>query len=558
MSELVSKDFLSKENTTYLYKTIITSNELDNISKAEKEQILKDLIESMKTKYKTLDMNKINKGNMNVVKKQFNDLCIKNVKITKSKPVNTNHDRKFERDFNTIKKTVTISDRPNDSYGAAPKNSRDMLNTSSIADRLKELEDSRRTESKGVVVTPDFLKPVKVGKSDYEQTNSNAPPTRSLLGYNNEEEGNFTSSTSNSDKYNSSISIQDRLAQIEKERQIPSSTPNTNTNISSVFDQNNASNQYNNISKPNSLGSYDQQPVLPPQQFQQPPQQTYQQPPPTYQQPPQQFQQPPLQQFQQPPQQFQQPPQTYQQSPQPPLQLQNEMNILVKTLNEMKDEIEYLKKSKKMYNKKSLQLEINKTDGLYKYVFNKLDNILNIKLVSYYLPQPVYNIIEDSTIKYLIDNVENTLYIKRGYYTIERLLNTLNTSDLVFSLDDDLKVNIKTNNKIFKFMSNSITKKLGFIQSNEWSESVETITATHLYDLRLPTKLYLYIQNLQEQPVGILNFNSSSICDLNFNIPISLDLLDIKFTTEDGINYNFNGINYNLSFQIDIIDSSSN
>ena len=32
MSELVSKDFLSKENTTYLYKTIITSNELDNIS----------------------------------------------------------------------------------------------------------------------------------------------------------------------------------------------------------------------------------------------------------------------------------------------------------------------------------------------------------------------------------------------------------------------------------------------------------------------------------------------------------------------------------------------
>ena len=232
MSELVSKDFLSKENTTYLYKTIITSNELDNISKPEKEQILKDLIDSMKTKYKTLDMSKINKGNMNIVKKQFNDLCMKNVKITKSKPVNTNHDRKFERDFNTIKKTVTISDRPNDSYGAAPKNSRDMLNTSSIADRLKELEDSRRTESKGIVVTPDFLKPVKVGKSDYEQNNTNtSPPPRSLLGYNNEEESNFTSSTSSPDKYTSTMSIQERLAQIEKERQIPSSTPNTNFNL---------------------------------------------------------------------------------------------------------------------------------------------------------------------------------------------------------------------------------------------------------------------------------------------------------------------------------------
>ena len=90
----------------------------------------------------------------------------------------------------------------------------------------------------------------------------------------------------------------------------------------------------------------------------------------------------------------------------------------------------------------------------------------------------------------------------------------------------------------------------------EWSDDVQTITASNLYDLRLPTKLYLYINNLQEHPIGILNINGSSICDLNFNIPISLDLLDIKITTEDNINYNFNGINYNLSFQIDILELS--
>ena len=562
MSELViSKDFLSKENTTYLYKTIITSNELDNITKVEKEKLLKDLIDIMKKKYKLLKLPQINKDNIIGVRKQFNDMCIKDIKITPGKEQNLNHDRKFNRDFNTIKKTVTISERPlgqdmkDSTYGAAPKNSRDMNQTTSIADRLKELEDSRRVESKGITVTPDFLKPIKVGKSDQIEQVSNTPSK--LLGY-GEEESNFKSTSSNSDKYNSSMSIQERLAQIEKERQVGS--PSTsNTNITAVFDQNNSNIQYNNLSKQIPTDQY-QQPSQP--SYQQPSQPSYQQlSQPSYQQSPQQQppQSPQQQQYQQQPQQQQQQPQQQpqQQLSQQPLyiQLQNENNSLLKALNEMKTEIEYLKQLKKQFNKKSLQLEINKTDSFYKYVFNKLDNILNMKLVSYYLPQPVYNIIEDLTMKYSIDEIENTLHVKRGYYTIEKLLTVLNTSELVFSLDDDLKVNIKTDNKPFKFQHCSITKKLGFIQSSEWSDVNQTISASNLYDLRLPTKLYLYIQNLQEQPVGILNFNGSSICDLNFNIPISLDLLDIKFTTEDGIKYNFNGINYNLSFQIDIIDS---
>ena len=79
------------------------------------------------------------------------------------------------------------------------------------------------------------------------------------------------------------------------------------------------------------------------------------------------------------------------------------------------------------------------------------------------------------------------------------------------------------------------------------------IVADKLVDLRVPTKLYMYIINLQESPVGILNFNGSSICNLVFDTPISLNELNILFTTEDKEEYNFNNILYNLSFKIDII-----
>ena len=135
MTELsISADFLSKENSTQLYKNFISKNKLDNSSKKEKEKYITDLIEIMKKKYKILELNKINKSNINQVKIQFNDICLKELQTTvnvnkpkniiKDSPddLNINHDRKFNRDFNSIKKKVTISERPvgssfnNDNY----------------------------------------------------------------------------------------------------------------------------------------------------------------------------------------------------------------------------------------------------------------------------------------------------------------------------------------------------------------------------------------------------------------------------------------------------------
>ena len=136
-----------------------------------------------------------------------------------------------------------------------------------------------------------------------------------------------------------------------------------------------------------------------------------------------------------------------------------------------------------------------------------------------------------------------------GFYTIDRLIEILNqNNDLIFKLDISQKINISCNVD-FKIIPNDITKKCGFnINTNN---KYNNITATNLPDIRLLTKLNLYLLNLQnDYPFGILNINGSSICELNFINPISLDHLNLKYTTVDNMDYDFNGISYNLSFQI--------
>ena len=44
--------------------------------------------------------------------------------------------------------------------------------------------------------------------------------------------------------------------------------------------------------------------------------------------------------------------------------------------------------------------------------------------------------------------------------------------------------------------------------------------------------------------------------ELTFNNPISLSNLNILFVTENNDNYNFNDLNYNLSFQINVLENN--
>ena len=73
----MNKDFLSKENTSRLYKDIIKANNLLALPKESKKLIVDNLIENMKDIYKSIDFGKINNTNVNKVLDQFNNMCIK-------------------------------------------------------------------------------------------------------------------------------------------------------------------------------------------------------------------------------------------------------------------------------------------------------------------------------------------------------------------------------------------------------------------------------------------------------------------------------------------------
>jgi hypothetical protein len=555
MSESIAmNEFLSKENISNIYKSLVLTNELNNLSKQQKDNIINQLINVMKKVYKTLDISKINKTNLLLVKKQFNDIAIKqtNELIKNNNTNNELNNRQNERNFNSVKRPVPIPgvDRPHNSFvgnphGPAPPSvSADFMHraTQDVGTRLAELENSRRTMNEKQVQPdiPDFLKPVKVGKTNEQNipglssSNTNSKP---LLGFNTDIDDNFSSSVPKADKtkYNEGLSTQDRLKQLEMERNMPVSgnnpPPPSNLNVSSMFNSNN-SNQ-NMFNQPPSLPQYNQQP--PPQYNQQPPSI----PPPQYNQ--------------QPPPQYNQPP--------PP---NNQINDLTFKINEMQQIIINLKKENEILKNQTLtkkqtstffQLEVNKKDASYNFQFNPIKNIASIKLASYNLPQPVYNIIDDCVFKYKINGNDKIIYIHKGSYNIETLLNVLNnnTDDMIFSVDISHKISIKNKDNIsFQLIDNNLTNKLGFIKIPD--SPVNILIADRIYDLRPPNKLLLFLKNIYpEQPIGILNFNGTSVCDLQFNPLISLNNLMIEFYTENNVLYNFNDIPYNLSFIIEIM-----
>lgn len=575
MAETVKNDFLSKNNITYLYKNITTINELTNLSTEQKNKIIEHLINMMKSTYKTLDLNKINNNNIAAVKQQFNDIVIKQTTTIIKSMINinsNNNERMNERTFNSVVKPLPVvgNERPTSSFsgmmhGKAPSTSSSVdFNANASADinsRLRELENSRKIGNEPKIPTDvsDWLKPTKVGKQPEIQTSSDI--SRPLLGYDNENMFSSVVPTVDSSKYNETLSTADRLKQLEMERGMPfNNEPNKNINnlfTQSTTSQSNISNMFN--TPPPSQPQYQ----LPSQPLPQPPSQ-----PPSQPSPQPQYQLPPQPQYQP---QYQPSPQSqYQPPPQPQSQqLQLELIKMENYVKELEQHIVFLKnENAKKPTNKMFQLEVNKKETPYDYKFTQIKNICNLKLASYNLPKPVYNIIEDTYLQYIISgNIEKKILIVKGLYSIERLLDKLNNNtDLIFSIDIEQKVIVeikefskelsKENNIVpkehitFQLLPTYLTYKLGFvnIQSN-----YTKIVADNIYDLRMPSKLLLYIKNIyKDQPVGILHFNGSSICDIQFSQLVTLNNLYIEFYTEDNILYNFNGLMYELSFVITI------
>jgi hypothetical protein len=550
MTDNLTKDFLSKENTTQLYKQITLSNEFSNLTKQQKDFIVNKLIDTMKKVYKNLDLTKINSNNLMNVKKQYNSIVIKQttdlVKDSISNIDNTQNNRNNERTFESVKRAIpnpTGIDRPSSSINnpqvpSQIKVSEDYINktTGSITSRLAELENSRRSNNKEKPIDiPDWLKPTKVGKVETFNTPTNIQNDRKLEGIGGLNNDNFkTDFIIDTTKYNDNMSVQDRLKKLEADRGMPVIN---NGNNNSSFNQSNVSDMFSNTIPINQQQSLPSQPT-----YQQPqPQPTYQQPQPqpTYQQPQ------PQPTYQQP-----QPQPTYQPDPQL-LQQLNEMQKIIQTLKQENDNLKLQMNSKPLV--KTLQIDISKKDSKYNFQFNPINNVVALKILSYNLPNPIYNIFENSNFIYKMNDIENNINIIKGNYNIETLLNNLNkNNDLVFSIDFTQKVSIKSKdeNITFQIVPTLISFKLGFTNN----KLLSNIIADRVYDLRTPSKLLLFIKNInQDEPMCLLNFNNTSICNLQFNNPLILNNLELEFYTEDNILYNFNDLFYNLSFALDII-----
>ena len=282
--------------------------------------------------------------------------------------------------------------------------------------------------------------------------------------------------------------------------------------------------------------------------------------------------------------------------------------------NQRKSELDnLLSEHRNLLGKKTYQLEVmpNNFESKYTFNFDMIKNVTSLKLISYSLPVPRYNIINgvndifSFTIKVLKNKVQKDeinknrkinvdkniietynddkksknifsnptkqndnkmmnikIKIKYGKYSIESLLDKLNEeinkkiSNFTISLNDNQLINIQSENKFLIHKNNLSNKILGLNKFNKYSNN---ITAEKCWDLRVPDRLSLFINNINDSvPFGVLYFNRITISNVTFKNPIDLNQLDIKFLDSNGNSYNFNDLNHTLSFLVEVNENEKN
>ena len=249
-----------------------------------------------------------------------------------------------------------------------------------------------------------------------------------------------------------------------------------------------------------------------------------------------------------------------------------ESNITYKEnfINNKEEELKKLiKRHEDLMKIKQVQLEVNNDKNISEYTFNigtDNYNVIGIKLISYHLPVTKYNIENyNNKIEYKIDDEIKTIQIKNGKYTIEQLLNKLNNEDLEFILNTEQTITIKSDKKFSLINTELLNINLGFNKINDnivtisddnitsFDDNITSYNSDKIYDLRIDDKIYLYLNNLSEEPFGILYSNGMSVCNFQFENSYKLSKLDITFKNNKGHLYNFYDLSHNMSFILDII-----
>ena len=226
-------------------------------------------------------------------------------------------------------------------------------------------------------------------------------------------------------------------------------------------------------------------------------------------------------------------------------------------LNKKETEMKVLlKKYSYLYGLKHVQMDISPQTPTSKYVFNfnRIGNIHGIKLMSYSIPVPRYNIEEDKNNIFKIKSNEETIEIKlnSGKYKIDDLLGVLNKkSKFTFELNYEEKVEIKGENEFVIIPTPLSVEVLGFTETP--SELANEYVANKTWDLRVEDKVYLFINNVEESvPFAVLYTGNQAVQQFKFDEPCELDNLEIEFKDSKGRPFNFYGLTYSINVQLEL------
>jgi len=218
-----------------------------------------------------------------------------------------------------------------------------------------------------------------------------------------------------------------------------------------------------------------------------------------------------------------------------------------------------------LFRTRQMQIEVSDNENQSKYTWSMdmISNVTGIKLMSYSLPEPKFNI-EEYKNNFLHINVNNDdikVVIPTGKYNIDDLIFIINdeinkqNSNIKLSLNKQQKViiNSKVETDMINILPTQLSQyNLGFTEN---VNSSFTHTADKIWDLRIDDKVYLYLTNLSEEvPFGLLYLNGKSVSQFKFQKPFNMDHLDILFKDSKGNQYNFYDLAHNLSFIVEKFD----
>jgi hypothetical protein len=244
----------------------------------------------------------------------------------------------------------------------------------------------------------------------------------------------------------------------------------------------------------------------------------------------------------------------------------NTMGLKELELSKKESDIkELIKNYDYLFRTRQMQIEVSDTDNQskYKWSMDKIPNVTGIKLMSYSLPEPKFNIEENknNSLHIKINNDDIQLFLPTGKYNIDEIIYTINeklskqNSHVKLSLNKQQKVVISSEEEsdIINIIPTQLSQyNLGFTNEQDIGHSY---TANKTWDLRIDDKVYLYLNNLSEEvPFGLLYFNGKSVSQFKFQKPFNMDSLEVMFKDSRGNQYNFYDLPHSLSFIIEKLD----